>query len=345
MELFPRLTQSKLAQYLAGYLNKYARYATPANLVGYTVFYVLWLGSCLPVVFPYSTLKERIVHSFNAQQRASGGQQELQIDKLSGYWLSGVRLSGARLFIATTEPGQPLQKIEIDDATVRYGILSSIFGGGDMNFDVHAFDGEASGSYETGGKDQAVQVTLDSIDIGRVEPLIAALGVPLQGRLSGTVKLTFPEGKVSKGNGSVSLDIKDVVIGDGKAKLKGALALPPIHVGTITLAGDAKDGTLKINKLVAAGKDLDLQGDGRITLREMATDSICEVLVRFKVNDAYRGENDLTKTLFGAPGSSAPGLIELADPRIKQSKRGDGFYAWSVRGPLGRPEFVPAGSP
>jgi type II secretion system protein N len=345
MELFPRVAQSRLAQYLAGYLSKYARYAAPANLVGYTIFYALWLGSCLPLVFPYSTLKERIVHSFNAQQRATGGQQELQIDKLSGYWLSGVRVSGVRLFTATSEPGQPLQKIEIDDATVRYGILSSIFGGGEMTFDVHAFDGEASGSYETGGKDLGIQVTMDSIDIGRVEPLIAALGVPLQGKLSGMVKLTFPDGKASKGTGSVSLDIQDVVIGDGKAKLKGALALPPIHVGTITLAGDAKEGTLKINKLVAAGKDLDLQGDGRITLRELATDSICDVLVRFKVNDAYRGENDLTKTLFGAPGSSAPALIELADPRVKQSKRGDGFYAWSVRGPLGRPEFVPAGGP
>jgi type II secretion system protein N len=345
IEALSRFAQSRLAQYLAGYLGKYARYATPANAVGYALFYLLWLGSCLPLAFPYSTLKERVVHSFNAQQRAANGQQELQIDKMSGYWLSGARVSGVRLFMASTEPAQPLQKIEIDEATIRYGILSSLFGSGDMTFDVHAFNGEASGSFETHGKDEVLEVTLESVEIGQVEPLVAALGVPLQGTLGGSVKLSMPDGKASKGNGTATLDIKDVAIGDGKAKIKGALALPPIRVGTIAFTGEAKDGILKITKLVATGKDLDLQGEGRITMRELATESLVEAQVRFKVNDAYRAQSDLTKSLFGAPGSSAPPLIELADPRVKQSKRSDGFYGWAIRGPLGRPDLVPTGSP
>jgi len=171
------------------------------------------------------------------------------------------------------------------------------------------------------------------------------LGIPLQGTLDGTVNLTKPEGKANKGSGSVSLEIKDAIVGDGKGKLKGALALPPINVGTITLTGDAKDGILKITKLAAGGKDLDLQGEGRISMRELATESLCDAQVRFRVSDAYRAKNDITKSLFGAPGSSAPPLLELADPRIKQSKRADGFYAWAMRGALGRPEFFPMGGP
>jgi hypothetical protein len=65
--------------------------------------------------------------------------------------------------------------------------------------------------------------------------------------------------------------------------------------------------------------------------------------VRFRINDVYRAKNDITKSLFGAPGSSAPALFELADPKVKQSKRADGFYSWSARGPLGRLEFIPKG--
>jgi type II secretion system protein N len=321
------------------------RYARHGKLALYPLFYVTCLALFAALTFPYSKLKEHIASSFNAQQRAAGGEQELQIDEMSGYWLSGVRVKGVRLFTASQEPDLPPQKIEIDDATVRYGIFSAIFGGSEMAFDVQAFGGRASGSYETHGSDQSIELTLEGIDIGKVEPLTRVLGVPLQGKLGGSVKLTMPEGKASKGNGSVSLEATDVGVGDGKAKIKGALALPTIAVGTITLGGEAKDGTLKITKLIAGGKDVDLQGDGRISMRELATDSLCDAQIRFKINDVYRAKSDVTKSLFGAPGTNAPALFELADQRIKQSKRSDGFYCWSIRGPLGRPDITPLVNP
>jgi type II secretion system protein N len=321
-------------------LLKYIRYW---KWVGYPIFYMTCLIVFAALTFPYTKLKEHVVATFNSDQRTAGGNQELQIDEMSGYWLSGARLKGVRLFTASTEPGQLPQKIEIDEATVRYGILSSIFGNSDMNFDALAFGGEASGSYETQGKDQSLELLLESIDIGRVEPVVRLLGVPLQGKLGGSVNLKMPDGKASKGSGSVSLAMNDVAVGDGKAKIKGALALPTIHVGGITLGGEAKDGVLRITKLAAGGKDLDLQGEGRITMRELATESLCDAQVRFKISDAYRGQSDVTKSLFGAPGSSAPPLFELADVRIKQSKRADGYYSWAVHGPLGRLDLVPAG--
>lgn len=63
-------------------------------------------------------------------------------------------------------------------------------------------------------------------------------------------------------------------------------------------------------------------------------DSLCDATIRFKINDAYRTKSDVTKSLFGAPGSNAPALFELANPKIKQAKRADGFYGWTLRGPL-----------
>ena len=135
-----------------------------------------------------------------------------------------------------------------------------------------------------------------------------------------------------------------MTVGDGKAKIKGTIALPKVDVGAITFAADAKDGVLKITKLVAGGRDVEVQGDGRITMRELSTDSLCDAQLRFKINDAYRGKSDVTKSLFGTPGSTGPGLFELADAKIRSSKRPDGYYVWSVRGPLGNPEFLPVGN-
>lgn len=320
-------------------LLKYVKYAGP---VGYPVFYVFCLAIFATVTFPYGKLREHIVASFNATEKATGGLQELQIEDMSGYWLSGIHMTGVSLSTGSPEPGKPLTKIAIDDAKARYSLLPLLIGNSDMNFDAIAFGGEASGSYDVSGKDRTVDVTLDSIDIGSVQPLVDLLGVPLSGKLAGTVDLKMPEGRASKGVGSVSLEIQDVSVGDGKAKIKGTLALPKMTVGTLTLAADAKDGVLRISKLVAGGKDLDVQGDGKITMRELATDSLLDLQIRFRINDAYRTKSDLTKTLFGAPGSNQPALFEMADPQIKASKRADGFFAWAFSGPLGHPRVSPA---
>lgn len=320
------------------YVSKYA------GIVGYPIFFAACLAVFLPMTFPYERLRQRIVASFNATQAAGGpGQQELQVDEMSGYWLTGVRMKGIKLLTAQPEPGKPPTELAIDEATFRYSVLPMLVGDSSLGFDVLAFGGEASGAYGEHGKDRDVEVTLDSIDLSEVGPLVQMIGVPIGGKLGGSVKLTMPEGRASKGAGSVTLEATDVSVGDGKAKIKGTIALPKIEVGSISFSAEAKDGVLKIGKLLAGGKDLELQGEGRIMMRDLATDSLCDAQVRFKINDSYKGKSDITKTLFGSPGSTAPSLFDLADPRIRASKRPDGYYAWNVRGPLGGPEFVPSG--
>jgi type II secretion system protein N len=319
----------------------YLKYAGP---VGYPLFYVVALLVFASLTFPYRRLKEHIVGQFNAGQREVNGTQELQIDDMSGYWLSGVKLTGVSLLSGPSEPGKPLARIDIDEAAVRYQLLPMLIGHSDLHFAADAFGGEASGSYDMAGKDKEIDLDLDSIDAGKLDPLVAILGVPLGGKLGGKIHLIFPEGKAAKASGSVALEIGGLWIGDGKAKIKNMLALPKIDVGTLTLAAEAKDGVLKLTKLVAGGKDVDVQGDGRVTLRDLAMDSLLDVQIRFRIADAYRGKSDLTKSLFGNPGTADGGILEMADPKVKQSKRPDGFYAWSFRGPLSRPDVAPAGA-
>ncbi len=322
--------------------DRIRRWLSHAGLVGFPLAYLACLILFASLTFPFRLLRDRIVATFNAQQRASGGSSELEVDDFGGYWLSGVRMKGIRLLSAPTEPGKPAGALEIDDLTVRYGLLPAIVGSREIAFDMIAFGGEATGTYSTQGKDVSMDISVDGIELGRVGPLVDIIGVPLKGKLSGTIHLVLPDGATSKGTGTISMTAKDVSVGDGKAKLKGALALPTIDVGPVSFLAEAKGGVLKVSKLLAGGKDLELQGDGRVLLRDAVADAICDVQIRFKVNDAYRGKNDIAASLFGAPGSAIPPLFELADPRIKQAKRADGFYGWTMRGALGRAEFVPA---
>ena len=130
-------------------LLKYLKYAGP---VGYPLFYVVCLTALRVDHVPLRRLKERVVASFNAAQLASSSAQELEIEDMSGYWLSGIRMKGVALVAASSEPGKPPTRLQIDEATVRYSLLPLLIGNSDMNFDAYAFGGEASGSFDLLGQ-------------------------------------------------------------------------------------------------------------------------------------------------------------------------------------------------
>lgn len=310
---------------------------------GYVFFYLLSFVVFLSLLFPYGTLKDSLVAQFNAQQRAAGSPQMLTIDDMGWYWFSGVRAKGIKLTSAPSEPGKPPTVITVDEAHGRISLLGLLVGNKDTTFHLDMLGGTVDGSFDLHGNDRAVDLKLDSIELKQVDAITQMIGLPIEGKASGTIKISLPEGKASKGTGSIDLSIKDVAIGDGKAKLKNALDWPKMTVGDLTFQADAKDGVLKITKFGASGRDLEVQGDGKVQMRELATESTLDVSVRFKIADSYRAKSDITKSLFGPPGSPKGGDVELFVPEMKQAKRQDGFYAFHAQGLLGKPTFIPQG--
>ena len=120
-----------------------------------------------------------------------------------------------------------------------------------------------------------------------------------------------------------------------------AIALPKVEVGDLTLKATAVAGGLKIDQLSAAGKDIDLQSDGSVRPRDSFDASVPSMNVRFKFNDRFTNKDDMTRGLFGAPGSSVPGLFDMV-PQNKHAKRPDGFYGWRVSGTFAHPSFFPS---
>jgi type II secretion system protein N len=326
-----------------------------APKVGFPIFYLFSFVLFASWTFPYEKLKERIVLAYNAQQRGSGGTQELAIDEMTSSFITGVKARGVHLLSPNADPTKPpgdarMSDTKIDEAKARISLLGLLIGNKDISFTLTAFGGSASGDYDDRGKDKDVDVALDGVDLAEIEPIASAIGLPMEGKLSGTIKLALPEGKVSKANGAVNLEAKDMAVGDGKAKLQGMIALPRLTIGSLTLTAEAKEGQLKVSKLAAGGKDLELSGDGKVQLRDNS-DSTLDMNVKFKVNDGYRGKNDNTKSIFGAPGGSGPPpLIDLAElqpgrpgsARLKQAKCQDGFYSLHLRGPANKPNPEPA---
>lgn len=317
-----------------------------APKVAYPAFYLLCLLVCLSWTFPYEKLRDRIVATFNAQQQKSQNPQQLFIDELDSSWITGVKATGVRIVSPSTDPSKPGTEIKLDEARARISLLPLILGNKNVSFRIDAFGGEVSGTFEDTGKARSVDVELEGIDLSKVEAIAQSAGFPLAGALNGKLTLDLPEGKASKANGKVTLEIRDMFAGTEKElALKtplGPFTLPRLKIGTVNVDGEAKDGVLKIAKVSASGGDVDVTGDGRVQLRENAGDANMDVALKFKINDGYRSKSDKTKLLFGAPGAKEKPMLEM-DPRMAKAKTADGFYGLAVRGTLARPDIAPSG--
>jgi type II secretion system protein N len=338
------------------------RFIRFARWVAYPLFYLFCLTMFGYLAFPYDRLKDRIVAEV---ERRSKAVQQVEIGHLSSYWFTGVEFSGVKITLrsddsAGSKGGMALPRsgedfasvaaatapkestITIDEGHARVRILPLLIGRVRVNFWASALGGEVTGTFPVGNSSGDVELELDKIDIGKIEPLVQAVGLPLKGTATGKLELSAVDGKFSKANGTFDLTIEGIVVGDGKTKIQGLIELPTAKLGTLTLAAEAKEGALKVNKLGATGPDLELVGDGKVALREAWNESNADLYLKFKFTDAYRGKNDTTKSLLGEPGSTLPGLMEMQLPKMKRAKRSDGFYGWHVHGPLRKLRYDPS---
>lgn len=330
-----------------------------AKFLAYPALYVFCIGLFFYLSFPWDRLKDRVVAEFAAAQKGKNAGQRIEIDELDSYWFTGVEATGVRLYLppddasssssagfgggSDKDKSAPKESVlEIDELNARLQILPLLVGRVRVKFWARAFNGEVQGTVPVGGKSGPVEVELEEIDLSKVDLIKDFLGIPLKGIAKGELVLAAEGGKFSKANGTLDLSIAGMSVGDGKSKIKGQIALPEAKLGDLMIAAEAKDGILKVTKLEANGTDIELAGDGKVNVREPWNVSNADLYLRFKFTDAYRNKSDLTKSLLGAPGSKAPSLFELADPKIKRAKREDGFYGWHAHGPLGRLRFDPA---
>ncbi len=334
-----------------------------AKWILYPLFYLFCLALFGYLTFPFDRLKDRIIAEFERSQTKRGqtaAAQRLEIDELTSYWFTGVEATGVRLIVppdeASSRPAgleaslgkgaaaeQPKEMIiAIDEAHARVRILPLLIGRVKIDFTAKAFGGEVSGTVPVGAASGPVEIELENVELGQIQPIVSLVGLPMKGTAQGKLELTASEGKFNKANGALDFTIAGVSVGDGKTKLKGQIALPEARLGDVSIAAEATNGVLKLTKLTGTGPDIELVGDGKVSVREPWNDSAADLYIRFKFSDAYRDKNDDTRSLLGTPGSSMPALIEVVEPKVKKAKRADGFYGFHAHGPLKKLKFDPS---
>jgi type II secretion system protein N len=294
---------------------------------GYPVVYLITFVIGLAVFFPFQTVKQHQLDLFNARQKAG---QRLSVEKLEGYWVTGIRAQKIKMTSATGDPSKPVSELSADEVTFRLQLLPLLIGKKVVKFDAAVMGGTLKGSLDLGSKERSVDATLQGLSLGEVTPLTQVLGLPMEGKLSGAVHLQFPEGRASKANGTITLELAEMAVGDGKS----GLGLPKFTIGTLPIEGEVKDGTVTISRFSVSGRDLDLQGSGKLMLRDTSlAEAQSDLVLRFRFSDKYKGKDEKTTALLGPRG-----LLEIS---MANAKTAEGYFGQSIAGPLGAPRFSP----
>lgn len=309
---------------------------------GFVAFYVFSLLLFAYLTFPYNRVAERVVQEFNAKQTGPKPMR-LKLGDMSSYWLNGVEAQE----ITLTSPGDPDEQgkpgkpkvMVIDSAHASVSLLRLLFGTLKISFGADAFGGELYGSTVNSDEGRELEVELEDLDLGQAPLFGDIVGLPLSGKLNGTIELLMPEEKLSKADGKISLKVTDLAAGDGKAKIRDTIALPRLEAGELSLDAEAKAGNLKITNFSANGPDLKLDSDGTLRLRDTFDASLLNLNVSFKFQERYTNKSDITKSLFGS--GSMPGLFDM-DPKMKHAKRADGSYGWRASGIVSHLNFTPS---
>jgi type II secretion system protein N len=310
--------------------------------LGFAAFYCFSLLVFGYFTFPYARLGDRIVQEFNARQTGPKPMR-LKLGDMSSYWLNGVEADDITLTSPAEpdedgKPGKP-KVLKIDNAHASVSLFRLLFGTVRISFGAKAFGGELSGYTSNGDDGRQLEVELDDLELGQAPLFGDIVGLPLAGKLSGTIDLLLPEQKLSKADGKINLKVLELAAGDGKAKIRDTIALPRLEAGELTLDAESKAGQLKITNFAANGPDLRLDSEGTLRLRDSFDTSVLSLTVSFKFQDRYTNKSDITKSLFGS--GTTPGLFDL-DPKMKRAKRPDGSYGWRAIGVISRLNFTPA---
>lgn len=299
-----------------------ARLFAAAKYVLYPLFYLVCLLSFLYLTFPWDKLKSRMEAEFNKGQEKKGERAwRLEIDEVSGYWLSGIQIEGARIIM----PPEP----EADEEPTRAapsGALGKVTSAARANKkkaqEEGAEDPDSASADDAPEKDAEKKPVPKDIVVLITEAHARARILPL---LIGKVRVDFEanvfngaiRGTIPFGGGDLLVEVENLDLGQ-IAPLKDVVSVPLRGTANGKLELAAEDG--KWSKASGAFNltvtDM-IIGDGKSKFRKLGVTMTPATVGTFEIlAKADAGTFKFEK--FGATGQevelAGEGSLKLKDP-------------------------------
>jgi type II secretion system protein N len=287
---------------------------------GYPAFFLLCFVFFVYKTFPYDRLADWLV------QEAGARGYEVEIIDLTHSGLTGLTFESMRIVLPAKDDSPPLDVI-FDELTVSTSFFSLMSDTKSYSFDAELAGGEAQGDVSIGTETMDVAADVEGVDLGAIAALREYTKVPITGTLTGEVDLSMPR-EVAESNGSVELTIEALNLGDGKTQLEipnwGGLTLDRADAGNLELVATIEDGVLQLERAKSHGPDLKLDALGKIRLLRPLKRSELDLMVRIKIEDAYKERSAKVAT-----------MLELGASGLESATTSDGAIQYAITGSIG----------
>ena len=287
---------------------------------GYPLFFLLCFVFFAYKTFPYERLADRLI------QEAAARGYEVEIIDLTHSGLTGLSFENVRIVLPEEEGSPPLDVI-FDELTVGTSLFSLMSDTKSYSFEVEIAGGEAEGDVTMGENETELDVEIEDVNLEAIPALRRYTKIPLAGTLNGEIELAMPP-EVTESTGNVEITIDGLYVGDGKAKIEipgwGGLTVDRADVGNFELVAEIEEGIAQIERGKSHGKDLELDALGKVRLLRPLKRSDLNVMLRVKIQDAYKERSAKVAT-----------MLDLASSGLESAMTEDGAIQYSVSGPIG----------
>ena len=322
-----------------------ARQRQLATYIGYPLFALFVALLAFYWSVPRERVKDRLETALSAdvmsgQPLAIG--MDVTIGDLSLKLFTGLGFKATNIQLRTRPimPGEKPARYIIDDVRVRLGMFSTMFGRASYTFVAHALSGSVSGHVAGNSDETKVEVDIDKLLLNGVPGIQQAFGgLPVEASISGKLDVSVPKNLIGNANGTVDVDIEDIGIGDGKAKLTvpndpflaAGLTFPRIRLGKLTGQIVIEKGRARFESVRVHSADGDATLDGYVELHDPIGTSQMHAYLKFRPSEALVKREPTVEILNNALAGTA--------------KRTDGYLGIQMTGPLAGMFYLPSKDP
>ena len=294
---------------------------------------------------PRERVKDRLETALSAD--VTSGQplaigMDVEIGELTLRLFTGLGFKATDVVLRTRPltPGEKPARYVIDDVRVRLGLFSTIFGRPSYSFLAHALSGSVEGHVSGNNDESKVAVEVAKLVLNGVPGIQQSFGgLPVEGAVSGKMDVSVPKNLLANANGTLDIDIEDIAIGDGKAKLtvpndpflSAGVTFPRIKLGKLSGQIIIEKGRGRFEGVRVHSADGDATLDGYVELHDPIGMSQIHAYLKFRLSDALVKREPTVELMTNALAATA--------------KRSDGYLGLQMTGPLSAMFFLPSKDP
>jgi len=294
---------------------------------------------------PRERVKDRLETALSAD--VTSGQplaigMDVEIGDLSLRLFTGLGFKATDIVLRTRPltPGEKPARYIIDDVRVRLGLFSTIFGRPSYSFLAHALSGSVEGRVSGNNDESKAEVEIRKLVLNGVPGIQQSFGgLPVDGTVSGKLDVSVPKNLLANANGTIDVDIDDVAVGDGKAKLTvpndpflaAGVTFPRVKLGKLAGQIIMEKGRARFEGVRVHSADADATLDGYVELHDPIGMSQIHAYLKFRPSEALVKREATVELMTNALAGTA--------------KRSDGYLGMQMTGPLSAMFFLPSKDP